>query len=90
MAGVLGAWAACPFFSSEKSCLITSKKLLNGLPGYTEQKTKEKEKKGEKEEGREGEREQTNEQKGLGEQGCRQQVGRDWCRRQDPGEAGRP
>lgn len=42
MAGVLGAWAACPFFSSEKSCLITSKKLLNGLPGYTEQKTKEK------------------------------------------------
>lgn len=70
MAGVLGAWAACPFFSSEKSCLITSKKLLNGLPGYTEQKTKEKKekkKKGEKEEGRVGERKnkQTNEQKGL-------------------------
>lgn len=27
-----GTW---PFFSSEKSCLITSKKLLSGLPGYT-------------------------------------------------------
>lgn len=66
MAGVLGAGAACPFFSSEKSCVITSKKLLSGLPGYTEQKTKrrrekEKEKKkGEKEgyrqERRKGER----------------------------------
>jgi hypothetical protein len=72
---VLGAWAACPFFSSEKSCLITSKKLLNGLPGYTEQKTKKKKKqtrekkKGGRERGREGrrEREQTNERRGLDE-----------------------
>ena len=54
MAGVLGAWAACPFFSSEKSCLITSKKLLNGLPGYTEQKTKEKKEKRKKKEKEEG------------------------------------
>lgn len=64
MAGVLGAWAACPFFSSEKSCLITSKRLLTGLPGCTEQKTegKRKEKKGgEREEGKEREREQTHE-----------------------------
>lgn len=63
MAGVLGAGAACPFFSSEKSCVITSKKLLSGLPGYTEQRQreeeKEKRKNGEKEEGRE-ERERTN------------------------------
>lgn len=28
-----GTW---PFFSSVKSCLITSKKLLSGLPGCTE------------------------------------------------------
>lgn len=54
LAGVLGAGAACPVFSSEKSCLITSKKLLNGLPGYTEQKTREK--KG-RERGGEGRRE---------------------------------
>lgn len=55
MAGVLGAGAACPFFSSEKSCVITSKKLLSGLPGYTEQRQREEEKgkrkNGEKEEG---------------------------------------
>lgn len=44
-----GTW---PFFSSEKSCLITSKKLLNGLPRYTDGK-----KRGEREE----KREQTNE-----------------------------
>ena len=62
LAGVLGAWAACPFFSSEKSCLITSKKLLNGLPGCTEQKTKEKKKREKRREG--GKREQqTNERK---------------------------
>lgn len=65
MAGVLGAWAACPLFSSEKSCLITSKKLLNGLPGYTKQETKKR-----KEWGRgrgRREKEQTNERRGLDE-----------------------
>jgi ribosomal protein S17E len=64
---VLGAWAACPFFSSEKSCLITSKKLLNGVPGYTEQKTKrEKRKKGGGGKGREGEKERKNKQMNEG------------------------
>lgn len=31
------------FFSSEKSCLITSKKLLNGLPRYKDGKKRKKE-----------------------------------------------
>lgn len=58
MAGMLGAWAACPFFSSEKSCLITSKKLLNGLPGCTEQRQKKKRK--ERKGGREGGKRENN------------------------------
>lgn len=44
-----GEWDAWMFFSSEKSCLITSKKLLNGLPTQTGRKEK-----------RERERERTN------------------------------
>lgn len=38
MEGVPEGWGTCPFFSSEKSCLITSKKLLIGLPRYTDRK----------------------------------------------------
>lgn len=38
MAGAPGEWDAWMFFSSEKSCLITSKKLLNGLPTQTGRK----------------------------------------------------
>lgn len=51
VAGAPGEWDAWMFFSSEKSCLITSKKLLNGLPTQTGRK-----------EQREREREQTDEQ----------------------------
>lgn len=47
--GVAGApegWDAWMFFSSEKSCFITSKKLVNGLPRYTDgKKTRERENK---------------------------------------------
>lgn len=42
--GVPGGWSTWLFISSEKSCLITSKKLLNGLPRYTDGKRKKKEK----------------------------------------------
>lgn len=38
VAGAPGEWDAWMFFSSEKSCLITSKKLLNGLPTQTGRK----------------------------------------------------
>lgn len=40
VAGAPGEWGAWMFFSSEKSCLITSKKLLNGLPTQTGRKEK--------------------------------------------------
>lgn len=43
-----GEWDAWALFSSEKSCLITSKKLLNGLPtqtGRRETDTRERENK---------------------------------------------
>lgn len=40
VAGAPGEWDAWMFFSSEKSCLITSKKLLNGLPTQTGRKEK--------------------------------------------------
>lgn len=42
VAGAPGEWDAWMFFSSEKSCLITSKKLLNGLPTQTGRKEKTK------------------------------------------------
>lgn len=38
-AGAPGGWGAGTFFSSEKSCLITSKKLLKGLPTQTGRRT---------------------------------------------------
>lgn len=43
MAGAPGEWDAWMFFSSEKSCLITSKKLLNGLPTQTGRKEQNRE-----------------------------------------------
>lgn len=36
--GAPGGWDAGTVLSSEKSCLITSKKLLNGLPTQTGRK----------------------------------------------------
>lgn len=42
VAGAPGEWDAWMFFSSEKSCLITSKKLLNGLPTQMGRKEKTK------------------------------------------------
>lgn len=44
--GVPGGYGTCPFFSSEKSCLITSKKLLNGLPRYTDKEEERTKKRG--------------------------------------------
>lgn len=38
-----GVWDGERFLSSEKSCLITSKKLLNGLPTQTEEDKRERE-----------------------------------------------
>lgn len=38
--GAPGGWDAWRVLSSEKSCLITSKKLLNGLPTQTGRKEK--------------------------------------------------
>lgn len=43
VAGAPGEWDAWMFFSSEKSCLITSKKLLNGLPTQTGRKEQNRE-----------------------------------------------
>lgn len=43
--GAPGECDAWRFFSSEKSCLITSKKLLNGLPTQTGRKEKNTERK---------------------------------------------
>lgn len=54
--GVLQAKGTWPFFSSEKSCLITSKKLLNGLPRCTqagEEEEKEQKKRNTRGRGRE-------------------------------------
>lgn len=43
MAAPPGVWDGERFLSSEKSCLITSKKLLNGLPTQTEEDKRERE-----------------------------------------------
>lgn len=45
VAGAPGEWDAWMFLSSEKSCLITSKKLLNGLPTQMERREERENKK---------------------------------------------
>lgn len=49
LVGVPDGKGTCPFFSSEKSWFITSKKLLRGLPRYTDGEEKRGQKKGKRE-----------------------------------------
>lgn len=71
LVGLPGEWPAVPLFSSEKSCLITSKKLLTGWPGCRKKIRRKKKGRSKREKGaREAEREKgkrnTNEPWGTG------------------------